>query len=339
MLTCDMSRKSKFTRDPIAEGREELEKLFKDGKYDTFKRRVRERQFDLLAHFKDAKEPFMHKAACENNVEMIDYLVKAGFEIDQANDRGWTPLYEATLNGVNHVTEAVDALYHYGADINFVSQQGLTPLHHAVCGDNIPLIRQLIRYGADPFIKTSYGLGDPLTYAGYQREQYFKFDADDPDKKQPEAIEYFGRWIEFKMDKYQAYRRGREKGIEKFMQDPANWQLDLFPPFSGAEIFALEKSFDAFVSSLTDPHSTLKSLRPSVLKIAHKNGQLGAVFQEGIWPDLPSFEKFCDSLGTELKKDHTQDIYEFKAILLKQKMVANTTSQRLKRRPVKGPKR
>jgi len=101
-------------------------------------------------------------AARENDVESVDYLVKAGADVNQVTEYGWTPLLTATNN--RHYKLGTFLLEH-GADPNLANKGRWTPLYLATDNrnieggdypvrkpdmDSLEYIRTLLDYGADP---------------------------------------------------------------------------------------------------------------------------------------------------------------------------------------------
>lgn len=100
--------------------------------------------------------------------ELLDYIIKAGGDVNSENDFGKTPLMYAAQN--NNL-EAVRVLLAAGANPNATTRRGpnscyynlstfnMTPLHYAVRYANPELIRLLLDGGAAPYIITE-GLGE-----------------------------------------------------------------------------------------------------------------------------------------------------------------------------------
>jgi ankyrin repeat protein len=101
-------------------------------------------------------------AARENDLESVDYLVKAGADVNQVTEYGWTPLLTATNN--RHYKLGTFLLEH-GADPNLANKGRWTPLYLAADNrnieggdypvqkpdiDSLDYVRTLLDYGADP---------------------------------------------------------------------------------------------------------------------------------------------------------------------------------------------
>jgi ankyrin repeat protein len=99
------------------------------------------------------------------NVEVIKLLISAGANVNVKNDNlgGKTPLHMAAENSN---TEVVKLLISAGADVNAESRTG-TPLHRAADDGNIEVAKILISHGADVNAKISDTLSQtPLDCAG-----------------------------------------------------------------------------------------------------------------------------------------------------------------------------
>lgn len=85
--------------------------------------------------------------ACQNNaLEVAQFFIKAGADIEKVDIHGKTPLNTAAYYGRD---EMIELLIDNGADINTVDNKGYTPLRnaHERCLDNT--IEYLISKGAD----------------------------------------------------------------------------------------------------------------------------------------------------------------------------------------------
>ena len=86
------------------------------------------------------------------STEIIQYILRSGVWVDEADYDGYTSLIYATLNSTEKPSEAlntVSILLEYGADPNICAINGLTPLMAAIQADNIDIINQLLANGAN----------------------------------------------------------------------------------------------------------------------------------------------------------------------------------------------
>lgn len=132
-------------------------------------------------------------AATQNrNYVMGKFLIDHGADVNLANKGGWTPLYLATdnrnLEGGDYPTRAPDMdhlafirlLLEQGADPNarmlestetrtvftnqWLNEEGATAFLRASQSGDLPLMKMLVEFGADPFINTDLGV-TPLSVA------------------------------------------------------------------------------------------------------------------------------------------------------------------------------
>ena len=132
-------------------------------------------------------------AATQNrNYQLGIYLIERGADVNLANKGGWTPLYLATdnrnLEGGDYPTrepdmdhlEFIKFLLDSGADPNarmiestetrtvftnqWLDEEGATAFLRASQSGDLPLMKMLIEYGADPHINTALGV-TPLAVA------------------------------------------------------------------------------------------------------------------------------------------------------------------------------
>ena len=84
----------------------------------------------------------LHYAAKENRVEVIEYLVTNGCDINVVDDDEQTPLHKSAMFG--HV-QSPQLLINKGANINKMDNNGNTPLHVAIMsGGNFGVVKPLI---------------------------------------------------------------------------------------------------------------------------------------------------------------------------------------------------
>lgn len=121
----------------------------------------------------------LHIFSVLGKLERVKFCVECGFNINEQNDRGKTPLHlaieEKHYQIVEFLTESgadlsipdnnrdtplhvaaimrglgvIKLLLQYGSDISSKNGYGMTPLHLASQGGNLEIIRLLIKYGSD----------------------------------------------------------------------------------------------------------------------------------------------------------------------------------------------
>jgi ankyrin repeat protein len=89
----------------------------------------------------------LHAAIESGKVEVIDFLVQKGAQIDLFDEEGHTPLHIACWYGK---TDAVACLVGHKATINVQCKpHGMSPLHYAVCGESPSVVSILCENEAD----------------------------------------------------------------------------------------------------------------------------------------------------------------------------------------------
>ena len=88
----------------------------------------------------------IHFAACDNDTELIQLLLKYGVDVNKANEYGNTPMHLAAGKGA---LESVKVLCAAGGDINRPDNNGFTPLHHSLLSGNEEFIKELVALGAN----------------------------------------------------------------------------------------------------------------------------------------------------------------------------------------------
>lgn len=122
---------------------------------------------DIHAARDFAGRPVIQAAARSGAAGSIGWLSEQGYDIDAADDIGFTALFEAARDGQ---AEAVAALIAGGADVNHVSGENalsLTPLHLAAIGGDAETVELLLAAGADPDAQGTLG-GTALMWAAFE---------------------------------------------------------------------------------------------------------------------------------------------------------------------------
>lgn len=95
----------------------------------------------------------LHYAALRGHLDVAEYLLSKGANINARDNASETPLYEAATEGY---ADLVKFLLSNGADLHIQSGSG-SPIRVAALLGNVDVVRILIRNGADPNGKDSSG--------------------------------------------------------------------------------------------------------------------------------------------------------------------------------------
>jgi len=98
---------------------------------------------------------WLQTAAATNDVEKIQELIDQGVDVNTRDIYRLTPLHQAAFWDEN--IEATILLLALGADVNAQDKNGWTVLHMAIYYEQRDIIRILIKYNADPYIKNHEG--------------------------------------------------------------------------------------------------------------------------------------------------------------------------------------
>jgi ankyrin repeat protein len=121
---------------------------------------------DLNAVSNSGSTP-MHGAAFYGHAEAARALIENGAEIDTKNNGGYTPFLSACAGGKLNVATL---LLENKADINAQTADGQTALHNALWNDNGNLVKLLIENGIDLSVPNQQGIS-PLYYAVAHRSK------------------------------------------------------------------------------------------------------------------------------------------------------------------------
>ncbi|WAR21517.1 TNKS1-like protein [Mya arenaria] len=96
----------------------------------------------------------LHLAAGYNNVEVAEFLLENGADVNVQDKGGLIPLHNASSYG--HIDIAA-LLIKYNTSVNAVDRWGFTPLHEASQKGRTQLCSLLLAHGADPSMKNQEG--------------------------------------------------------------------------------------------------------------------------------------------------------------------------------------
>lgn len=119
------------------------------GTVDDVKYFIKEEGVDVDVKGKNDDTP-LKTASWYGRVEIIEFLISSGANVNAKNKFGVTPLFDAAN------AEVVKALVSKGADVNAKLTNGSsqTPIHYA---RNAEVVKALISSGADANVKDTYG--------------------------------------------------------------------------------------------------------------------------------------------------------------------------------------
>ncbi|VDO05956.1 unnamed protein product [Rodentolepis nana] len=96
----------------------------------------------------------LHLAAGYNNLEVVEFLLAAGADVNAQDKGGLIPLHNASSYG--HVDVAAILIRH-GTSVNAVDKWGYTPLHEAAQKGRTQLCSLLLAHGANPLTRNEEG--------------------------------------------------------------------------------------------------------------------------------------------------------------------------------------
>lgn len=95
----------------------------------------------------------LHYASEKGYLEICQFLILNGAEIDAVSTNDETPLQKACYEG--HL-DVVQFLLDNGANINHQNKEKETALHFAIHGNKLEIVKKLINRGANKLIKNKY---------------------------------------------------------------------------------------------------------------------------------------------------------------------------------------
>lgn len=97
----------------------------------------------------------LHAAAESGNTQAINTLLDQGHDINQQDNRGYTPLLAAAAGGQ---VQAIELLVNHGADLNAMDNAGNTALHIATSYGHLEAVRVFLQKGLTTQARNYAGL-------------------------------------------------------------------------------------------------------------------------------------------------------------------------------------
>ncbi|KAL7911918.1 ankyrin repeat protein [Trichoderma velutinum] len=142
-------------------------------------------QESLLQLTNNHGETMLHFAAAGCHIEVMEFLIAHGLNVNAINSNGWTPLMCALIpidrrnwrtKSPAEAIQAAQFLLSHGADASTVTEEGLTPLHvlslhrdKDVNGKVADFAKQLISCGINPEARARLLSPDSRTIASFLR--------------------------------------------------------------------------------------------------------------------------------------------------------------------------
>lgn len=104
-----------------------------------------------LEQHADQTEPVLILAARQGRIEVLDHLLKQGFDIQVLDHYGNNALWAACF--AESVT-CIERLLNAGIDIDYQNTSGATALTYASSSGKQAVVAQLLQAGANPFLTT-----------------------------------------------------------------------------------------------------------------------------------------------------------------------------------------
>lgn len=138
---------------------EKLKKYLKDGEY-----------IDVLGKYDCTP---LHYACREGNLEIVEFLIKYGADINKKNRYAtYYPIIDAlTSSREKELFPIIILLIDAGADINSIDSFGNTVLHYAVEQENIDLVELFLKLGCDVNQTLRHDRDTILHYACFQKNR------------------------------------------------------------------------------------------------------------------------------------------------------------------------
>lgn len=101
-------------------------------------------------------ETYLNIAASRGPKYLLEKMIKAGADVNTKDNFGQTPLHKAIMS---NTVEVVEFLLKKGAQVNMPTKKREYPIQMALKRfPNLPFVRILIRYGADPMVRDEKGV-------------------------------------------------------------------------------------------------------------------------------------------------------------------------------------
>ena len=105
------------------------------------------------------------KASKEGDIDLIEFLIENGADIDAKTAHGFTPLLYASKNGHHSI---IELLVVNGADVDIKDKAGLTPLMHLARNGYIDMVFNFIKQDQEND-STSFETVSSLSHGTYSK--------------------------------------------------------------------------------------------------------------------------------------------------------------------------
>lgn len=126
------------------EGLQAYRKQQKEGLFNKVKEALEKNPGQLNARIKDGAT-YLQQAVENGHLELVNYLIARGADVNLKDVNGYTPLHWSVLLGRVDIARR---LIESGADVNVKTNQNMTPLHDAAYNGNKGLVELLLASGA-----------------------------------------------------------------------------------------------------------------------------------------------------------------------------------------------
>jgi ankyrin repeat protein len=144
---------------------DKITSAIEDGKKEKVRRLLADKFFDLDA-LVDDRQPALHLAVQEGQIEIFKLLLDHGADVNSSGYHGGTPLHIAASIGNLPLTELCLIR---GANVGAQTDTSQTALHKACSSRNLLVVKALLEAGADREAKNSRGMR-PIHIAAHQND-------------------------------------------------------------------------------------------------------------------------------------------------------------------------
>ncbi|CAG9310782.1 unnamed protein product [Blepharisma stoltei] len=186
--------------------------------------------FDQRSFFPHSEGYKLKVAICHNDFQLAASVLNRGFDINSILDkrRKYSPLLLASQLGK---LEMVEYLVSRGADLNARDFEGNTPLMMAVIHEQTDVIKALVSFGAKLDLKDNYGYTaiDKAESRGYQNIVNFL------SNKAPEAERIYVNPVTYLLESYAVFAKENSLDLAKKYQVKQYFNGEVYPYFKNTQ--------------------------------------------------------------------------------------------------------
>ena len=200
----------------------------------TINQKTQWNSFDQRSFFPHTDAFKMKIAICHEDLELINTLLKRGFDIDSVIEKKkkLTPIGLAAMLGR---VDLIEFLFSRGSSLNLKDYEGNTPLMLAVIYDHPDAVKKLVELGCSLKEKDNYGFTAEVKAKNRGKDNIFKFLTQSSQVSQEPIVNP----VTYKLEDYEYLSAGSAKKLIEKYQIKRYFKPVFYPYYKSSQGFLL----------------------------------------------------------------------------------------------------